>query len=70
MNKGVIIGIVFGVIVIGIIAVNSLNFESNNLTDEKIIDESIPIEEVISEPQTTGRSLSVELTEKVGLHSP
>ena len=70
MNKGIIIGIIFGVIVIGIIGVNLLNFESNSLTDEKIVDETIPIEEVISEPQTTGRNLSVELTEEVGLRSP
>ena len=59
MNKGVIIAIVFGIIVIGIIALNSINFESNNIPDE----------EIVSETQTTGRSLSVELSESVGLRS-
>ena len=70
MNKGVIIGIVFGIIVIGIIAFNSIDFESNNIPVEEIVSETQTTgEEIVSETQTTGRNLSVELSESVGLRS-
>ena len=73
MNKGIIIGIIIVVIIAAIIgAASSLNLETDdNLPIDKIEEnESIPVEEDISVPETTGRDLSVELSEKVALSSP
>lgn len=38
--------------------------------DELILDEIIPVEEDIEEPEKTGRDISIELKETVGLSSP
>ena len=73
MNKGIIIGIIIVVIIAAIIgAASSLNLETDdNLPIDNIEEnESIPVEENGSEPENSGRDLSVELSEKVGLSSP
>jgi len=60
MNKG--IGIAIGVIVIiGIILVSSL------LLSENSQDKSTEIKEIIQEPEPSGRSISLELKEEMGM---
>lgn len=73
MKKAIVIGIIVVVIIAAIIgAASSLDLETD---DDSSIDnieenESIPVEENVTVPETTGRDLSVELSEKVGLTSP
>ena len=73
MKKAIVIGIIVVVIIVAIIgAASSLDLETD---DDSSIDnieenESIPVEENVTVPETTGRDLSVELSEKVGLTSP
>ncbi len=73
MNKGIVIGIIVVIVITAIIgAASSLNLETDdNLPIDNIEEnESIPVEENGSEPENSGRDLSVELSEKVGLSSP
>jgi len=73
MKKGIVIGIIVVIIIAAIIVVSSsLNLESydDSSIDNAVEDESIPIEEIVSESETTGRNLSVDLTENMGLSSP
>ena len=72
MNKGIVIGII--VIIVVIIGVaSSLNLETyddssiDNIEENELIDD---IEEIVIEPETTGRNLSVELSEEMELSSP
>jgi len=73
VKKAIVIGIIVVVIIAAIIgAASSLDLETD---DDSSIDnieenESIPVEENVTVPETTGRDLSVELSEKVGLTSP
>ncbi len=60
MNKGAIIGIVIAIAIIGVIA--SFLSSSDNAPDVNDTGE-----EIIEEPETTGRSLSIELKESVGM---
>lgn len=76
MNKVTIIGVII-VVIIGIGVVSSMSFTENTeeevfTSEEKIIlDEVIPIEESIEEePEKTGKSITVELTETIGLKGP
>ncbi len=84
MNKTAVIGAIFAVI-IGIIIVSAAfsmdSTEDNDSASEEIlIEESIPVEEseievveetvVESEIEETGKDLSVEFTESVGLKTP
>ena len=57
MKKGVIIGII-----VGIIAVSSSNFETNDLP---MVETPVEVVEV----ETPGRNITVELSEKMGLRS-
>ncbi len=73
MKKGIVIGIIVVIIIAAIIgAFSSLNLETDdNLPIDNIEEnESIPVEEDVSVPETTGKDLSVELSEKVALTSP
>ena len=72
MNKGIIIGIIFAIFIVAFIAVNSLNFETydDSFVEDIVEDESTPVEEIISESENTGRDLTVELSESVGISSP
>jgi len=60
MNKGVIIGIIIAIAIIGVIASSLSSSENppdvNDLT-----------EEIIEEPEPTGRSLTLELNESMGI---
>lgn len=72
MNKGIVIGAIVLVMIIVIIGVaNSLNLESYDepLIDDSKVGESSTDEGVILVPENTGRNLSVELAEKVGISS-
>ena len=75
MKKGVIIGVVI-VVVIGIGVISSMYPMENNEEDvllseeELILDEIISIEEDLEEPEKTGRNITVELTETIGLKGP
>jgi hypothetical protein len=73
MNKGAIIGIIIVLAIIGVIA-SSLSSTENapDVIDTGEIIENTPDvidtgEEIIEEPETTGRSLSIELKESVGM---
>lgn len=73
MNKGIVIGIIIVIIISTIIgAASSLNLETNENSsiDNIVEDESIPAEETIPESENTGRDISVELSENMGLKSP
>ena len=73
MKKGIVIGIIVVIIIAAIIgAASSLNLETDDTLPIDNIEEneSIPVEEDVSVPETTGRDLSVELSEKVALTSP
>ncbi len=59
MNKGVIIGIIIAIAVIGVIA-SSLS-SSENPPDVN------DLTEIIEEPEPTGRSLTLELNESMGM---
>ena len=72
MNKAVIIGIVISAIVIGILLVMSLDSFSN-LKDDDLTSEPNFIEDgedSENEPNSTGRNLSIEFDEKMGLSTP
>ncbi len=60
MNKGAIIGIIIVIAIIGVIA-------SSLSSSENTSDVNDTTEEIIEEPETTGRSLSIELKESVGM---
>ncbi len=62
MNKGVIIGIIIAIAIIGVIS--SSLFSSENLPDV-----NNTTEEIIEESEPTGRSISIELKESVGMKS-
>jgi len=62
MNKGVIIGIIIAIAIIGVIS--SSLFSSENLPDV-----NDATDEIIEEPEPTGRSISIELKESVGMKS-
>ena len=73
MNKGIVIGIIIVIIIAAIIgAASSLNSETSDDSsiDNILEEESIPAEEISPEPENTGRDLSVELSENVGIASP
>ena len=73
MKQGLVIGIIIVVIIAVIIgAASSLDLETSDGSSIDNIEEneSIPVEESVSVPETTGRDLSVELSEKVGITSP
>lgn len=75
MNKGVIIGVVI-IVVIGIGVISSMSSMENNekevlsSDEELILNEITPIEEDLEEPEKTGRNITVELTETIGLKGP
>ena len=71
MNKIIIVIIIAVIIGVGVSA-SSLSMEktedqTNNIEDNLVVDEIVPIEE---EPKNSGRALTVELTESIGLKSP
>jgi CHASE3 domain sensor protein len=73
VNKGIILGIIIVIIIVAIIgAASSLNLETNENSsiDNIVEDESITAEETIPESENTGRDISVELSENMGLKSP
>jgi hypothetical protein len=73
VNKGIVIGIIIVIIISTIIgAASSLNLETNENSsiDNIVEDESITAEETIPESENTGRDISVELSENMGLKSP
>jgi len=62
MNKGVSIGVIIGVIVIiGIIGILSSQFSEDSPNESTINEQSV------AETQSTGRSISIELKESVGM---
>jgi len=64
----IVIGIIVAIIIAGVIGVVSLSNVQN--TDEQSLEIIEPESEVISVPENTGRNLSVELSEDIGLTSP
>ncbi len=75
MNKIVIIVIIAVIIGIGVTA-SSISMESTEeiiqIENERVLDETVPVvgETTPVEEKKTGRSLSVELTESIGLKTP
>ena len=65
MNKSVIIGIIVGIVIIGIGITVSLSSTNNNEQISEIDKEIEPIEE----PQT-GKNITIELSESIGLKTP
>lgn len=73
MKKTVIIGVIIIIISLAIVSVISMNTENQEflLDEDEIIDELISLEDDSGmEESKTGRNISVELTESVGLKSP
>lgn len=72
MNKAVIVGIVVSAIIIGILIILSLdsfsNLKDNGFTSEPILEKDG--EELVDEPKPSGRNLSIELDENMGLSAP
>ena len=69
MKKSILIGIIIVIIFVGIIGViSSSNIETSEVPSLDIIEETNP-EQIIVEPENTGRDLSVELEENFGLSS-
>ena len=72
MNKVIIIGIILLVIIIGILAVLSpeifSNMGDNDVSSEPILGKDG--EDSGPESKPSGRNLSIELNEKMGLSSP
>jgi len=60
MNKGVIIGIIIAIAIIGVIS-------SSLLSSENVPDVNDVTEEIIEEAKPTGRSISIELKESIGM---
>ncbi len=60
MNKGVIIGIIIAIAIIGVIS-------SSLLSSENVPDVNDVTEEIIEESEPTGRSISIELNESIGM---
>jgi len=72
MNKGIVIGAIVLVMITVIIGVaSSLNLESYDkpLIGDSKVGESSTDEDEILVPENTGRNLSVELAEEVGISS-
>lgn len=65
MNKSVIIGIIVGIVIIGIGITVSLSSTNDNEQISEIEKEIEPIEV----PQT-GKNITVELSESIGLKTP
>lgn len=65
MNKSVIIGIIVGIIIIGIGITVSLSSTNNN---EQIPETDKEIEPI--EVPQTGKNITVELSESIGLKTP
>jgi len=71
VNKIIIVIVIVTIIGIGVTA-SSISMESteDEAVDNEtrlVLDETIPVKE---EPKETGRDLTVELTESIGLKSP
>ena len=60
MNKGAIIGIIIVIAIIGVIA-------SSLSSSENVPDVNDATEEIIEEPVPTGKSISIELNESMGM---
>jgi len=60
VNKGAIIGIIIAIAIIGVIA-------SSLSSSENVPDVNDTTEEIIEEPEPTGRSLTLELKETIGV---
>jgi len=60
VNKGAIIGIIIAIAIIGVIA-------SSLSSSENAPDVNDSTEEIIEEPEPTGRSLTLELEESLGV---
>ena len=71
MNKIIIVIVIVAIIGIGVtassISMESTEDETVNTETRLVLDETIPVKE---EPKETGRDLTVELTESIGLKSP
>ena len=65
MNKSVIIGIIVGIVIIGIGITVSLSSTNNN---EQISETDKEIEPI--EAPQTGKNITVELSESIGLKTP
>lgn len=65
MNKSVIIGIIVGIIIIGIGITVSLSSTNNN---EQISETDKEIEPI--EVPQTGKNITIELSESIGLKTP
>lgn len=65
MNKSVVIGIIVGIIIIGIGITVSLSSTNNN---EQIPETDKEIEPI--EVPQTGKNITVELSESIGLKTP
>jgi hypothetical protein len=75
MNKTAIIGIIIVIaIIIGVVSsMSSMEKVGDDvlLTDEELIlDEIVPEEDSAEEPETTGKSLTVELSESMKFKAP
>ncbi len=60
MNKGAIIGIIIVIAIIGVIA-------SSLSSSENVPDVNDATEEIIEKPIPTGKSISIELNESMGM---
>lgn len=69
MNKIIIVVIIAVIIGIGVAASSMVNTDEETIQveNEIVLQETVPVEEVVEE---TGKSLSVELTESIGLKTP
>lgn len=69
MNKIIIVVIIAVIIGIGVTASSMVNTDEETIQveNEIVLQETVPVEEVVEE---TGKSLSVELTESIGLKTP
>jgi len=71
VNKIIIVIVIVAIIGIGVtassISMESTEDETVNTETRLVLDETIPVKE---EPKETGRDLTIELTESIGLKSP
>lgn len=67
MKKGIVVGVIVVGMIIAIIGISSLESSDNSLKNDTI-DSSTESQEVV--PQTTGRNLSVELSESMDMKGP
>ena len=69
INKIIIVVIIAAIIGIGVTASSMVSTDEEiiQVENEIVLQETVPVEEVVEE---TGKSLSIELTESIGLKTP